>query len=135
MNNESIKIFQPKLSAGRQFLHAVIFSSVLFSGDYLRNGMTTRAQFLLVVAIASLLLFILYFFLYPDKWRKPLFIIEGNDLIVTPFRINADKKSKIISIKENKGLTYEIVFSNSIPLLINLRRIGKKFDCSIIYMQ
>jgi hypothetical protein len=108
------------------FLHAVIFSSVLFSGDYLRNGMTTRAQFLLFVAIASLLLFILYYFLYPDKWRKPLFIIEGNDLIVTPFRINADKKSKIISIRENNKLTYEIVFSNSIPISFDLRRISKK---------
>ena len=126
MNNESIKIFQPKMSAGRQLFHAVIISFVLFAGNYLRNGMTTRVQVLLVVTLALLLLSILYYFLYPDKWRKPLFIIEGNDLIISPFKIDADKKRKIISVKEIDKLNYEIIFIDSIPLSFSLKRISKK---------
>lgn len=133
-----------------KLLYIAIMFAIFMALNYLRGDMTGAIIFF-VVTIITIILVTFYSFVYPDRWKMPLFIIDGNDLIVEyigrdmterwlierwekvkwrnkiHIRIDADRKSKLRYLKEINHQRYELIFDGIKPksIYIDLDRLSR----------
>jgi hypothetical protein len=133
MNNAPIKIYSSRKSLMTFLFNTAFMPAVFTVSEYLRGNMTSAFTFFIITMIAIILV-LFYCFVCPDRWRSPLFIIDGNDLIVkcigvnemerrnfkTHVRINADRKNKLKYLNKINKQRYELIFRGIKPASIDI---------------
>jgi hypothetical protein len=132
---------QTKIYASRKFQTNILLGTlIIFAGNIIAfyiNGENVAAFVSFIIIFIGIILGIINYFLWPDRWRTPLFITDGNDLFVRPIGVNemererwkpyttyikidADRKSKLKYLNEINKQRYELIFRGIKPTSIDI---------------
>lgn len=121
-------------------INSILLIVIPFAGFAVFNffiGENSYAFVFFVITIFSIIIGLINYFLWPDSWRGPLFIIEGNDLLVKrigvnememerwkeykPYiKIDEDRRNKLKYLNEINKQRYELIFRGIKPSSIDL---------------